>query len=368
MNIQVNFFDVILDQSWKSSFDDYFYLYSISEKLGCRRWIVNSIHPLQVKKESLILSVQRVALDTLKCLSYLTLIIPIIALVGKVALISKRCFTAEIIKEIDTGYHKVFIYREGSEKHQFFKPFYSHEDSIDIAREIVGSKLSNYLTEGKVPLAKRKCFNGNEGISQLYFEMDEKPFINMVNDGEVDFSFLNDTQRHQFFMHLLADRLIDNWDVHNKQFGLDKGGNVVSFDKGNAFRVLPFEGIPNSFSEDRRKLGPGLKLGFEKNYWVFEEEELKESKNPSQLLPLHFFDQLKTGKLVIDLSHPILQDFFQRCSSVTKEGVTEYLKEFIDQIEPSLAARLINYVYINISSIHFRVDRELMGYNSSKPN
>jgi len=97
----------------------------------------------------------------------------------------------------------------------FFKPL---KNEKAILLEVAGSRMACYITNGLVLLSKRASYKNVQGIYQDFCQMNEKPFRELKVDKNfiVDLSFLNTTQLHQLFTHMVADRLISNWDTHNQ--------------------------------------------------------------------------------------------------------------------------------------------------------
>jgi len=104
---------------------------------------------------------------------------------------------------------------EQNQQKVFFKPL-RHEKAILL--EIAGSRLSNVITGGLVLLSYRATYKGVAGIYQDFCKMDEKPFreLKVSSNYIVNMDFLKGPHIHQLFVHMIADRLISNWDTHNQ--------------------------------------------------------------------------------------------------------------------------------------------------------
>lgn len=99
----------------------------------------------------------------------------------------------------------------------FFKPLSSQKA---ILLESAGSLMTNYISGGLVNLSHRAMYQGKTGIYQEFVVMNEKPFrtpdLKFDKNYNIDYSTFNSKQIHQLFCHMLADRLISNWDTHNE--------------------------------------------------------------------------------------------------------------------------------------------------------
>lgn len=130
-------------------------------------------------------------------------------------------------------------YIVGNEKGNIF--FWKKGDDQTIHSEVGGSQLASDITGGLVPIAYPrnlvKYKNMLKGTSQPYIEMNRGPFAVSENEPFIP-DQLTSMQREQLFAHMIADRVISNYDTHTGQFGIDEKGNVIGFDKGQSFKFF----------------------------------------------------------------------------------------------------------------------------------
>ena len=106
------------------------------------------------------------------------------------------------------------------------------ENNVKRSAEIAASTIANYITGGLVPIASPALLKSehkvNNGSYQPYVKMTRGPFAEeQYLDDCFDPTKLDLTQQTQLFVHMIADRIIANYDAHTNQFGISESGNVI---------------------------------------------------------------------------------------------------------------------------------------------
>jgi hypothetical protein len=95
------------------------------------------------------------------------------------------------------------------------------------------SQIASYFTDGLVPKGEIKK-SLQSYLKFPFIDFKEGPF----KSKDINFNEFTDQQLTQLFMHMVSDWVIMNYDAHNGQFGLDSTGNVIGYDKGQAFKFI----------------------------------------------------------------------------------------------------------------------------------
>lgn len=344
--------------------DDYFYLGG--KKVEIVRFDKDHLIQNKEGKESLLRTVVKIA-------TYCTVIIPAILLIIKFALrshytfsivdfdkrldLSKQVSSAEELdKKVigstsDTAKIKL---NDGSEL--FWKASRNIGDGLASYREVAGSRIASYLTGNLVPVATETSYKDRAGVSYPWTAMNSDWFKALNGPGPIDFSSLNELQTHQLFVHILTDRLISNWDTHNHQYAMDEKGNIISFDKEMAFegfflRNDKGERVP-SRPFKRTKKEPITRVAMDENHWRFTADEMAKFRRPLKLINSEFVRQVKENRIKINLDHPVIRDFFEKCDNIQKEQIVEMSRVFGKRAFGDKEDAFYNLVYNRIH--HFR--------------
>ncbi|HKY69940.1 MAG TPA: hypothetical protein VJ205_03495 [Gammaproteobacteria bacterium] len=168
---------------------------------------------------------------------------------------------------------------------------------IEEIREVAGANIANYITQGLVPKAHIRKVEGKVGIGQelLTFEHFSGP-----TDPRLD--QLNPKQVAQILAHFIADKMCSNYDCHFDNFGIDKQGNIIGIDKGEAFKFYK-----------RGKLGFG-----EKDTDAFDADKY----GPDNI---NFYkaitDRIKDGRLQVNFDDPMILGALERCKTLTSQDI-----------------------------------------------
>jgi hypothetical protein len=101
-----------------------------------------------------------------------------------------------------------------------------------IENEVDSALLAAYITDGLVPIAE--TFENNHAIVQEYVEMDHQKTDSVFHSGPIQYQTWSQKEKEQLFTHMIADILLRNIDCHREQYGIDKAGNIIGFDKGKS--------------------------------------------------------------------------------------------------------------------------------------
>ena len=251
-----------------------------------------------------------------------------------------RVLTAKVIKKLK-GYNLSYQLELPNKKMIFWK--HSNEN---INREVSASKLASYVTDGLVPKARMATYKGKTGIISDFFNLDTKPFENLLKMKSINFNFLNTQQIHQLFCHVIMDRLISNWDTHQGQYGIDLlNRNVISFDKGLSFRLFDLDGLK---AENINELDLTI------DYWLTDETVSKKDCMGAKLyarVASTFAKAVLNKEITIDITNPILQSFFDKCKNISYSKVEKYLNPLAREMYPSRQSEFINFVWRRVKDV-----------------
>lgn len=239
----------------------------------------------------------------------------------------------------------------------FFKKadhaFKSRSVDLSIAAEAAGSSLANYLTGNLVPKAYPAIFKGQKGTYQNFITLKEQQAINFQTSTEtsnvsdpqnalgivnstpttqketlqkkLNFSSLTPVQISQLICHILADRIISNWDTHQYQYAISADtDSLFSFDKAHSFVYFLKE---NPDKEGNIKTEDITSLLSEKNIWFGNETSHYIS------VPEAFFLEFKQKKIAIKIDE-ILQKFFKRCKDLSEEQLENHIGTYAAMTNP----------------------------------
>ncbi|MGD9591514.1 MAG: hypothetical protein AB7V32_03235 [Candidatus Berkiella sp.] len=169
-------------------------------------------------------------------------------------------------------------------------------------REVAGAWVANHITNGAVPRSHLREVDSKLGIAQDY--------VNIETFNSQAIKQLNKKQVAQILAHLIADKAVSNYDAHLDNYGLDKDGNVIGIDKGEAFRFF--------------QRG---KVGFKSSLHGAGSDDDKINLDQYGPSDINFYKQVfelvKNGDLEVDFDDPLVQDALVRCTSLTFEDVQQ---------------------------------------------
>lgn len=187
--------------------------------------------------------------------------------------------------------------------------------------EIAASSCLNYLTKGLVLKSTAARYKNATGIAQVYIKMDQTLFqkLTLVDEHVAGRKYMtnfeNFSQEHmnQFLIHLLADRIVSNWDSHNRNYGVDcETQRVISFDKELSFANWSFEHAnKETFHEMSLDSVMWNRLSFNFNHGY-------------HMINASFAWLLRRNLLYADWNDEELQQFFVRCEQATLQQVQDW--------------------------------------------
>lgn len=190
-------------------------------------------------------------------------------------------------------------------------------------QESGASKIAHELSNGLVPIAEVLTLNQGEPketflIVQQFKDI-YKSYFNPKNFTEphfkINFEHFDDRQKAQLFSHMIVDWVICNYDAHNGQFGIDRQGNVIGYDKGAAFKH--FKGS-HGFKEPK-KFNPDV---FWHPLWP-------------NIYTYHYFAKYLSAHPAIltdILASEIVQETFKRCKALTEQDLKKHIEDYRQRV------------------------------------
>lgn len=250
----------------------------------------------------------------------------------------------QVIKKI-RGWHPSYQLKLPDGRMMFWK--WCGDESL---RESAATKLASYLTDGLVPKAKIARYEGKLGILANYYSIDTAPFDHLLEKTAVDFDFLNTTQIHQLFCHVITNRLVSNWDTHQDQYAVDCAtGNLLGFDKGHSFSLFSLDG------SNRERINS---LDLTKNYWLTDDvmAKRKEGKKVYVRIDSTFAKAIEKKEIKeFDVKNPIVQNFFHKCKNIPYSRVSKYFKDLANDMYPTRPEEFIYFLWKRIVNIEEQV-------------
>ncbi len=189
-------------------------------------------------------------------------------------------------------------------------------DIFSTSAEYGASPIASYITGGLVPIATKYRGVDGSGIMQPYVRMNDGPFAPIHHKNHhFDPEKLSSRQKEQLFVHMIADRIISNYDTHTGQFGIDSNGNVIGFDKGQAFKLFKDRAQKYGKKPEPEKFDPSF-------YWP--------PISPNRPVYLSFSEYLRQNPEIARsiITSPYVQEAFTRCSKFTEEQVAMWLNDY----------------------------------------
>lgn len=221
---------------------------------------------------------------------------------------------------------RCIIHNTNTNKDLFFKPLRGGQTGIVIECEIGASGLANHIMGNLVPASQRLSFDGKNGIAQeaIQFQIKHLPGAVGKHSEKEGYSFdinqLTQSQREQLFAHSLVDWVISNTDVQPHNFAIDKNGNLVAFDKAQAFKF--FNGTKVQSTRAMRGIGIESKLNRDNPDF----DQLEEDKVIHAHALLRY--ELKGKNIMINFEAPIIQQTIEKIANLTKEELKGYFVSY----------------------------------------
>lgn len=199
--------------------------------------------------------------------------------------------------------------------------FWKVGDKFTLPSETGASKLSSHITGGLVPIAVKKTFQPEnstspiEGTMQPYVEMKKGPFAPKETKQNFDPAKLNEKQREQMFVHMIADRIISNYDSHTGQFRIDDQGNVIGFDKGQAYKFFGTKAKQFFGKEEPKTFNPDF-------YW----QPLGTNKPTYSVFAEYLKNHPEEAERI--WSSLTVQEALRRCKDLKEEQIQEILQDY----------------------------------------
>ncbi len=217
-------------------------------------------------------------------------------------------------------------------------------DKNSIPAETGASQMAHFITGGLVPMAVKKSFQPDmkadplQGSMQPYVEMKKGAFSPKATEKQFDATKLNEKQREQFFAHMIADRLISNYDSHSGQFRLDVQGNIIGFDKGQAFKYFGKRAMKQFNQNEPAKFDPSFNLA---------------PLDPNKPTYSVFAQYLKQNPLEVQriLKSSIVKETFNRCKEMSKEQIKGWLNDYADVAAEGTKEGFIQQIYDRTKTI-----------------
>ena len=220
--------------------------------------------------------------------------------------------SSPILKSVKQGVNESYIKVDND----FNVIFYKKSHYLSCLAEEAASRITSMITANLVPVATAEQKEKPSYVEQEYKEIHKgifssKSFVN----NQVNFDLMSIKQIEQLFTHMLADKVVSNYDAHSGQFRIDIQGNVVSYDKGQSFRF---------FGENATK------------YFGREEPDSFDPKfqwpplnNDTPVYPA-FCQYLKLNPSVLQniIDSETVQNAFNTIKSITKEDFKKDLEKY----------------------------------------
>jgi len=213
--------------------------------------------------------------------------------------------------------------------------YYFKESSPDTSKtllnmqEVVGSHLAHHLTGGLVPRANLGIVNGKQGVYYQWFHLGPPLFPS----NELDFSKLLHPQISQLFCHILTDRILSNSEF---QYSFSDRSKVISFDKKNSFQSFWNTDENNPIRENIFRLGLSV------------DSNLNNNTDVSILKAV--FKSIREHQVAIRRDK-VINAFFDRCRSITKEDLKKTLLEYSQIRYQERAHEFIDIIWNRIQDI-----------------
>ena len=226
----------------------------------------------------------------------------------------------EVVERNDAFVHL----RVDGEGDVFWKPSRpNHTQAVRLA-EVGGSGLCDALTGGGlVPHAELMRFEGRQGTKQPW--VPTTPIIEVNPQGYITRDFdpaaLTQRQANQMFCHMVTDFVISNHDNHAKQFGVDARGNLVGFDKAQAFKF--FEGGRTRSPKAAAGQGPEADVDGRATFFNVDQDAMFSAY-------ASFRRAMREGEVNVDFDDPLVQDTLLRIATLDRATVEEHLGPYAD--------------------------------------
>jgi hypothetical protein len=205
------------------------------------------------------------------------------------------------------------------------------DDMMKVA-ETGATALANRIVGGSlVPVATELTIGGKPGTAQPYREGDGTTVVPEKLQGK---------QVGQMIAHMIGDWIISNHDNNSGQFLTTKsGGDLVGFDKGQAFKHFSENGVKSRLVEkseqqfqDLKKLGLEDSGNAKKELSNIEPQGLDPNYHPSgnfkEPATKDFMKAVKNGEIKVDLNDEAIRRCLDNCKSLTVNEVKGFLEPY----------------------------------------
>lgn len=214
-------------------------------------------------------------------------------------------------KRIEGTHKLLYDLVDDADKRVFWKPAKNAHPGTEEGMEVSGAAIAHHITGGLVPEAHLREMDGQLGIGEEFVGLE------YLKPGDARIDELSPDQVAQIIAHLLADKVISNYDCHFDQFGIDADGNVIGVDKGLAFRHFKrgnvgFNEKLHGISTDTDKIDLRLYGGDDINFYKV------------------IMEKIKAGELQVDFENPIIAQALERCSKLSMDDVIRLYGPYAD--------------------------------------
>jgi hypothetical protein len=244
--------------------------------------------------------------------------------------------TYECKKVLAGGAHGTFLLHDTSGGNPvIWKPSVTSTgkgDEMMKAAETGATALANRIVGGNlVPVATELTIGGKPGTAQPYREGDGMTVVPEKLQGK---------QVGQMIAHMIGDWVVSNHDNNSGQFLTAKdGGDLVGFDKGQAFKHFNENGVKSRLVEkseaqfeELKKLGLQDTENAKKELSNIEPGGLDPGYHPSgnfkEPAPKNLMESVQKGEIQVNLKDESIQRCLENCKSLTVNEVKGFLEPY----------------------------------------
>lgn len=254
------------------------------------------------------------------------------------------------VKDVDPNGRCIFI--DSHRPHpMFFKPLRGAQRPEVIESEVAASKLASKIIGDLVPLTEKGSFEGVDGIIMPALEFTPLPGDPSRPPYEsFDYTSLNSHQLEQLFAHSLVDWILSNHDVNAGNFGVTTHGDIVAFDKAQAYKY--FNGVSVKSEQTRRNVGSEYALPANDPSFYHVEDD--------RLFSVHanLRHHILNGDIKINLDSPVIRDVINKIADLTVDDIKEAFEDYAKMIFPGNE----NKFYLSIYQRCQDIDRQVNNF------
>lgn len=251
-----------------------------------------------------------------------------------------RPLKGQIIKKIDNQ-GRAIVFDETLKREVFFKPLRAGQEEIVIEAEIAASSLAHSLLGNLVPPSYRVRRNNSKGLGQKAIDFGQAHLpgamgtVGANSENAFDITALTQKQLEQLFAHSLVDWILSNIDVFPHNFGIDKKGNIVAFDKAQSYKFFNGSKVQSGLAQE------GIESNLPKLQPNFSDLQEDKSLHVHALLR----DQLKKKKIRINFEAPIIQQTIHKIKSLNKEQLATIFEKYAKLAFPNQEKDFIDSIF-----------------------